>query len=137
MVINEILIHYISYRLGSSQSATKMFKSEITKTVGPSARGRQKFTRADKISDPVGPIEFWPNLGFENDYIKKCYDIRVASQAIVTCIRSRGLGCTKDVLDGACTSKDAVLSKTLILEIRILNKFCSRLSRSQLIFIFL
>ena len=30
--------------------------TEITKTVGPSARGRQKFIRADKMLDPVGPM---------------------------------------------------------------------------------
>ena len=33
-----------------------IYRTEITKTVGPSARGRQKIARADKILDPVGPM---------------------------------------------------------------------------------
>ena len=34
---------------------TSMSNTEITKTVGPSARGRQNIARADIIFDPVGP----------------------------------------------------------------------------------
>ena len=58
----------------------------------------------------------------------------LVSRTIVTCIRNRRLGFAKVVLDGTRTSKDAVLSITLILEIGIFNKFCSRLRRSLLIF---
>ena len=42
--------------LSSTRGSTRTDRmAEITKTVGPSARGRQKIARADKILDPVGP----------------------------------------------------------------------------------
>ena len=43
------------------------------------------------------------------------YDIRVASKAIVTCIRDRRLGCAKVVLDGTRRFKNAVYGITFIL----------------------